>query len=209
MYVPNHFRPPQTEDAVQLLDSLGFGVLFTSHEGTSLATSIPILVRQDSGGLVLDGHLARGNPQTEHVGTGASALFVATGPHAYISPTWYDHVNVPTWNYVTVQVSGSLSRVDDAAAVKDMLRRLVSRYEPPDRYSVDSLPGDFFERLTRGIVPFTMTVDSLTPCFKLSQNRSDGDHARIVSELESRLGPGDGELAAFMRRIRPTAGSQE
>lgn len=205
MYVPEHFRPPETEDAARLLDTLGFGVLFTSHEGIQLATSIPIVIRRDSVGRVLDGHLARGNPQGLHVRARAAGLFVATGPHAYISPTWYEHLNVPTWNYVSVEASGPLSAVDDPVAVKEMLRRLVSRHEPSGAYSVDSLPDDFLERLARGILPFTMRVESLTPCFKLSQNRNDRDHASIVSQLESRQGAGDVELAAFMRRVRSGA----
>jgi transcriptional regulator len=203
MYVPRPFSAPENEDTASLVNELGFGVLFSSHEMESHATSIPANMLSLDGRLVLEGHMARANPQTAHIRAGASAIFVVTGPHAQISPTWYDHVNVPTWNYVSVQVAGTLSPVEDPALVKESLRRLVSKYEDAGKYSVDSLPEDFFRHEVMGLMAFRLQVQKATPCFKLSQNRNARDYKEIASRLEQRKMPGDCEIAAFMRRVRP------
>ena len=203
MYVPRHFAPPPSVDPVELIHELGFGVLFSAHEGNQLATSLPALARRTEEGVVLEGHLARANPQSHHVRAGAQALFVITGPHAHISPTWYGHVNVPTWNYVVVQVVGRLIPVEEASEVRASLGGLIARFESPGEYGLDSLDATVYEQEVPGILAFRLRAEQITPCFKLSQNRNEPDYREIVSRLERRGRPGDAEVAAFMRRIRP------
>ena len=40
---------------------------------------------------------------------GSSLLVIFHGPHCYISPDWYGKPgNVPTWNYISIQVLGNV-----------------------------------------------------------------------------------------------------
>ncbi len=55
------------------------------------------------------------------------------GPHCYISPSWYETEKaVPTWNYVTVHVSGEVELQEDENELMSSLLDMVSKYEAPD-----------------------------------------------------------------------------
>lgn len=57
-----------------------------------------------------------------------SAAF--SGPHAYVSPTWYQaEGTVPTWNYVAVHACGVCELVEDPDAVLRLLADMVAVYE--------------------------------------------------------------------------------
>jgi transcriptional regulator len=63
-------------------------------------------------------------------------------------------------------------------------------------------PGEVAEpvwdKLARGIVGFEMEVRAWRPTFKLSQNKSAADRARIAEALEAQGSPA---IAALMRRF--------
>jgi transcriptional regulator len=55
-----------------------------------------------------------------------------------------------------------------------------------------------------GIVGFAVAVTRIDAGYKLSQNRSDEDHANIVRELENRDDADSHNVAAAMRADRAT-----
>jgi transcriptional regulator len=126
-------------------------------------------------------------------------LAVFSGPHAYVSPRWYESDQaVPTWNYAAVHVYGAPRVIEDAGRVRELLDRLVVEYEG-DAWSLDGQDVDFTDRMSRGIVAFEMPIERIEGKFKLSQNRPDEDRRRVIAEFEK---PGDGgnaELARLMR----------
>ena len=104
----------------------------------------------------LQGHMSRANPHWRLFEQDGRSLVIFAGPHAYVSPRWYDHVNVPTWNYVAVHVYGKPRLVTDAAEMHELMKGLVDRYEGgadvDARYTVEGLPADFLESQMKGIV---------------------------------------------------------
>jgi transcriptional regulator len=78
---------------------------------------LQIQLRQPAGRdgrLFLQGHLARPNPQIADFDGEAEALAMFAGPHAYISPSWYETgPAVPTRNYASVHAYGPAQRIDD------------------------------------------------------------------------------------------------
>jgi len=209
MYLPklNEEADPGTID--DLMRDHGFATLITTVAGVTEVTHLPIeLVKADDGTRILEGHLSRANQQWKHLESGARALVIFSGPHTYISPTWYDHENVPTWNYMVVHAAGLPTLVDDDAGLRDILTRLSSRYEPegspPPRFAVDTMTPAYYAKEARGIVGFRIIVDSIQAKFKLSQNRHDADYARIIEKLRERGDENSLGLAAAMeaRRLR-------
>jgi len=82
--------------------------------GGTIASQIPILYERRDGKLYLQGHLARGNRNATILDGQGEALAVFTGPHAYISPGLVPAgPAVPTWNYASVHVYGSVRAIDD------------------------------------------------------------------------------------------------
>ncbi|MVM31426.1 FMN-binding negative transcriptional regulator [Spirosoma sp. HMF4905] len=209
MYIPKTFQETDRETLYQFIRDNSFGLLVTTgNDGVPVATHIPIELQPDANGQFrLVGHLSKANPQWKLLSSDTPALAVFSGAHSYISSSWYDHVNVPTWNYLAVQVTGRTSILSEDEAL-EVLRQQVDKYEAHSKcpVSVDSMTEDYVRKEMRGIVAFTMTIDSIQGVAKLSQNRDDKNYQNIVSELRQTGNSGAAELADEMAARRPEVG---
>src|SRR5581483_6442728 len=129
-------------------------------------------------------------------------LLIFGGPNTYISPTWYSHLNVPTWNYIAVHLYGTPRLIDGGPELTDILSRLIKRYETKSDYRLESLPRDFVEKEMRGTMGFQVKVTRVEANFKLSQNRNDEDYANVVRQLEARRDEQSVAVANEMRKNR-------
>jgi transcriptional regulator len=130
-------------------------------------------------------------------------LVIFQGNHTYISATWYDHVNVPTWNYVSVHAYGQPELVTDHDEMYALLSRLVKRHESASDYRLETLPQNFVAKEMNGVAAFKVKVTRLEAAYKLSQNRNDADYRNIVLQLERRGEPLSAGVAEAMRAKRP------
>jgi transcriptional regulator len=149
------------------------------------ATHIPIeLEINEQGEKVLWGHLSKANPQWQSFTGDSSVLviFLSDVSH-YISSSWYGHPNAPTWNYMSVHVTGKI-KIIEGEQLWESVRRLTNRHEQIATHpvSLDTLPASVQKQMT-GIVGFEVSMDKVQCAFKLSQNRNDADYANIISEL--------------------------
>ena len=209
MYAPNRYRvdDPATIDA--FLRTHGFATLITIAAGEPTATHLPLELAIDAEGKrILEGHFARANPHWKAIEPGSRALAVFLGPHAYVSPTWYDHENVPTWNYQAVHCSGPIELVHDPAELLAMVRRLSLHYEPDgplapagEAFDVDRMTPRLREAELRGIVGFRVRVEKVEAAFKLSQNRDAANLERIVAKLRERGDEASRAIAAAMEAL--------
>ena len=171
--------------------------------GVPIATPVPLLRRGDT----LVGHLARGNPLGRH---GGPALAIFTGPDAYVSPRWYankpvDGKVVPTWNYSTVHVNGTLVVHDDPAWTLDLVTDLTDVMEEGRMedvagvpWAVADAPPDYVAGLLRGIVGIEVVDVRIEGKAKLSQNKDADDRHRIAEGLEP-IGADERAVAGAMR----------
>ena len=132
-------------------------------------------------------------------------LVIFQGPHTYVSPTWYDHVNVPTWNYQSVHMSGRAQIIRDPEETHGILKRLIDRYEARGSYRLETLPEAFVEKEMKGLVAFQIEVTQIEANYKLSQNRDDANYRSIVAHLEARPDDLSHGVARAMRENRPSA----
>src|SRR3970040_943767 len=126
MYIPQHFLEMDEDKVAAFIDEHAFGALVTVADGRPFATHIPFMYERDAG--LLWCHVARANPQWQHLASGADVMVMFQGPHAYISPTWYVTPGVPTWDYAVVHVYGSARAIEDTALTKRHVERLAARY---------------------------------------------------------------------------------
>ena len=200
VYLPPHFTETREDVLVAHVERYDFGLLVT-QQGGMIASQVPFLVERRDGKLFLLGHLARPNPQCAAL-DGGEALVVFSGPHAYISPSWYEaRPAVPTWNYATVHAYGTPRASTDKAWLTDLLRRLSERHEAREvaPWHMDDEPENFISGMLNGIVGFEIAVDRLEGKFKLSQNRPAGDRPRIIAALDARDDPESHGVARLMR----------
>jgi transcriptional regulator len=158
------------------------------------------MVQEREGRLVLDMHMARNNEQWQAF-FDDEAMVVFFGPHAYVSPRWYeDKERVPTWNYAAVHVYGVPKVVDDAAAKHASQRRLVEAMDPQWLPKFDALRPEYVRGMLEGIVNFEIPVTRIETRWKLSQNRGRREQELIAAALERSGDSAERALAALTRR---------
>ena len=191
MYLPQHFQAG--DEQLQQLLARGAGDLVTSTPDGLIASFLPFLHEPETGGHgALIGHLARANPQWQHAPQGES-LVILRGPDAYISPNLYpsrleDPKVVPTWNYLTAHVYGTLVVHDDPTWVEALVRRLTDHHEVDEQppWSVEEVPAGYLKGRLRAIVGLELQITRIEAKAKLSQNRPDIDRPSVVAGLASR-----------------------
>lgn len=141
-------------------------------------------------------HLARGNRIAAHLG-GATVIASAMGPNGYVSPDWYaePHNQVPTWNYILVEIEGVCAELDRAALL-DQITALSALHEqrllPKQPWTMAKVEDDHRDRMLSALRCFELRVTAIRGNRKLSQNKSAADHAGVVAAL------GDAGLARAM-----------
>ena len=186
------------------ISQYNFGALITSDLRT---TQLPFMVEErEDGKLVLTAHMAKANSQWKQFENAvdgkvnASVLF--TGPHAYISPTWYEsRPAVSTWNYASVQCFGSVTLLDEAATL-DVVYTLTKQFEPfleRGSKAIEALmPEEYVSKLVKAVIGFEMVVETVEAKEKLGQHKSDVDQASVFSALTKSESLDAQALAAYM-----------
>lgn len=210
MYTPKHFRVTDRNDLVAFIGRYGFGVLLSSNDqGRCQNSWLPLVLNTDE--TMLEGHIARANPQWRGWTKKTSVSVLFLGPHAYISPTAYgEGANVPTWNYATVRVDGAIEIVDDPGEGVAIVSRLVEQNErdrsPQWTFDADS---EFSQGLLKAIVCFRIRIESMHGSFKMNQNKPESVQDRVIDYLSQQHGGlSDQACAAFMRDLRTEQDSE-
>ena len=194
MYTPKHFEQKDERALWDFVAEHAFGTLLTVVEGRPFVSHLPFLTDPAAG--LLHCHVARANPQWQQLAAAPQVLAIFTGPHGYVSPTWYaEKGGVPTWNYTVVHAHGSARAIDDAAHTRKHVEALAAKYE--QGRPAPWVPEYDTRRLT-GIVGIEIRVAQLEGKFKLSQNRSPEDQARVRRALAARGHPDDLAMLRWM-----------
>ncbi len=204
MYTPKLFTNTNHQEVVDFIQGNSFGILINQTQGRLNGTHIPLyLDTNQHGKQVLEGHISKANPQWKDFSHNEEVLVIFNGPHAYISSSWYDHDNVPTWNYIAVHVYGKI-KVIEGEELLSSLAKLVDKYEIHSKkpVSVKSMPKGMLDQNLNGIVGFEIEITEIQPTYKLSQNRDDQNHKAIIGELEKTKHPESIAVAEAMKKQR-------
>lgn len=200
MFIPSSFAETDLSKLHQFMAQNSFGILVSQVDGVPFATHIPFLLERESGQHgTLVGHIARANPQWRQI-AGQTALVIFPGPHAYVSPTWYETPGtVPTWNYVTVHAYGALQLVEDRDKLHDILTRTVSVYERhmPQPWSYDTANPDI-DNMLKAIVGFRIEITRLEGKAKLNQNHPEERRRKVIRALEAQGDQDSRAIAGLM-----------
>lgn len=203
MFIPNYFKNENLAEVKDFLNQNSFGILLNQTDGKITGTHIPLeLDTDENGDDILVGHIAKANPQAKFLKDGDEILAIFNGPHSYVSSSWYQKENAPTWNYIAVHVYGKIKIVEGEKLLDD-LRKLVDKYEKNSKnpVSVDRMSAKTLEQV-HGIVGFSIKISEIQAAYKLSQNRNDTDYHNIVNELEQNGSPNSKEVSVLMKTMR-------
>lgn len=199
MYIPKHFKIDDEEVIYDFIEKYGFATLFSQHNGEPYATHLPLMLNKSENALY--GHFARPNEQWKDA-ENQQVLVVFQGPHCYISPSWYETMKaVPTWNYVSIHLYGTMELVEDKTVIFDSLNDLVNKYESPDSpYNLNDVEPSFIEGMSKGIVAFRIKITKIEAKAKLSQNHPVERQELIIKQLENTSHLDNLQVAALMKK---------
>lgn len=207
MYIPEHFRLDDRAAQLALMRAYPFAALVSSGAAGFEVTHLPTVAKVEGEAVVVEAHMARANPHWRALQAEPKALFVYTGPEAYVTPGWYPGKQVhgkvvPTWNYAVVHAHGDVAIVDDRDWLVRHVAEITDQQEAgtPAPWATSDAPGNFIEVMARGIVGVRLTVTRLEGKAKMSQNREPADRTGVVAGLEARGSVGDAAVADAVRR---------
>lgn len=192
------FRFKPDDPALAFVAAHGFAHLFGMTPDGPRVAHAPLLV---TGAGTICFHLANANALTPHL-DGQPLLASIGGPGSYISPNWYADpaTNVPTWNYRSVEIEGSV-RALSFDELGDLLDLSAATFEPRvgENWTMAKMQPARADAMMRAITGFELTPEIIRSTDKASQNRREEDARGVVAALE-RLGDTAG--AAAIRRTR-------
>jgi len=200
MYQHKYSVPQNNEQVLKFIHENGFGILVTIVDGKPWATHTPMILSSDQ--KTLSGHISKANIQWRTFND-QEVLAIFQGPHSYISSSWYDHENVPTWNYVIAHVYGKL-KVLEGDKLLESLKHLVDKYEKNSKnpVSVEKMSQEYVMREMRGIAGFSIEITSIEASYKLSQNRDEKNYRAIIEQLKNRGDDQSLQIAREMENLR-------
>lgn len=198
MYIPNHFNMGDTSNCQRFIKKFGFGILISN---SLTGSHLPFVLKTNEGeNGTLYAHCARANKHWKELDN-EKVLIIFSGPHAYISPSWYSQSPaVPTWNYTTVHVYGKvtlLNAKESLSAIDDV----VKQYEPSLLNHKNIVTDDYKHKLLGGLVAFKIEITQLEGQLKLGQQKKEEDQLGVFNALSTSNNLGDKALANYMREI--------
>ena len=194
MYIPKHFEETDNERLGQLIEDYRFGLLVTANESRPYCSHLPFLFEGDR----LLCHLAKANPQVQQIEGSEEILAVFGGPHAYVSPSWYETSGVPTWNYAAVHVYGKPTAITDESRLQALVESLTAHNETSKS---EPWEPSYEASMLNAIVGFEIAISEIQGKFKMSQNRSPNDRVNVAEQLDAQGSDLSVETAKYMRSL--------
>jgi transcriptional regulator len=200
MYTPREFAETRLHVIHEAIRANPFATLITSGESGLVATHLPFILDAACGEFgTLRGHMARANRQWREFDA-REVLVVFAGPHAYISPNWYESAKAaPTWNYIAVHAYGVPRLIEGEAATVELLRTQVATFESPSPqpWTIDGLDRAWLASRVKAVMAFEIPVRRFEGKAKMSQNRP-AEQERVAALLDA---AGKGDVAREIRAL--------
>lgn len=203
MYSFPYFKTDNIDEVLSFMREHPFAFITGSFQnGEQVATQIPFLIEEKEGVIYLQGHFMKGTNHHRAFIENSNALVVFTGPHAYISASWYDNPSMSsTWNYMSVQVTGNVKFMNDEELIQFM-QKLSLHFEDQQTNSptvFENLSTEMRNSFLKAIVGFEIKATNIDHTFKLSQNRDEKSYKNIINKLEEKGGT-DALVAIEMKK---------
>lgn len=160
-------------------------------EGKPIATQLPIRLYESDGKMFLRGHIMKDTDHHRALEQNPHALLVFTGPHAYVSASWYTNpVMGSTWNYLSVQAHGRIRWMEETE-LRELMQDLTLHFEKGNTGSptvFNNLPKAYTDAMVQWISGIEIEVEKLEQVVKLSQNRDAESYRNIQARLRAQGG---------------------
>ena len=202
MYIPKIYKSEDRELMKQIISENGFAMLI-SDKGKLWATHSMFILNETSQDFYLETHVSNGNHQAKVLKDGDEVLCDFLGANAYISSSWYDHINVSTWNYEVVQVRGTVRLMTDDELYLH-LQKLTYKYEKQQRCPMfaEEIGEENIRNEMKGAFGMNILPTEIHIASKLSQNRGEADFQNIIKELQESPEENSKKIAEKMKNTK-------
>lgn len=207
MYDYPHYKEHDSKEVLAFMQAYPFVMMLGADKsGRVEATQIPVLIEEKEGKIFIYGHIARKSDHQQALEENPETLVIFTGPHTYVSGTWYigNLQQASTWNYISVHARGKVKWTDESNLI-ELLKKLSLHFENNNTASTtiyDNLPEEYLGKLRKAIVGFEIEVTELENVYKLSQNRDEKSYDHIVSQLKQQDGDAKA-IGEIMEKRKP------
>lgn len=186
MFIPKLYKSEDYNLMKEIIREHSFALLISSVDKIRATHSMMMLKEDDTENVYIETHISKVNPQAKTLKNGDEVLCDFLGAHTYISSSWYDHVNVSTWNYEAVQIYGKVELMNPEELYHH-LDKLTSKYEKFQQcpMMVENMGKEFVEKEMKGAFGLKIIPTEIFIKQKLSQNRKENDFKNIISNLEN------------------------
>ncbi|MCU0350736.1 MAG: FMN-binding negative transcriptional regulator [Flavobacterium sp.] len=203
MYYPELFKSEDFKLLREIIKENSFSSLITYSEKI-LATKAMMQLNELGNNLFLiETHISRANPIARTIKDGDEVLCDFLGAHSYISSSWYDHINVSTWNYEEVQIYGLVEKMSENE-LYNHLKKLTDFFELPQKcpMTLERMGTEFVEKEMKGALGIKIIPTDVKIKRKLSQNRDNENYKRIIDNLNQSNFPNDKIIAKKMADLK-------
>ncbi len=192
MFQPSYFKQTDKQQMLKFIQAYPMASLVSMSSTGLVGNHIPMLVIERDGHFILQGHVAKVNSICNDLDKSVDVLALFHGPNAYVSPSWYpskktDPKTVPTWNYVAVHVSGSISFHQDKSWLKEHLKNLSNTHEKRvnESWQLSDAPVDYIDTMLKAIVGVEITINDIKGNTKMSQNHPQENRHGVIEGFSS------------------------
>jgi transcriptional regulator len=200
MYLPKFYEVNDRSKLFDFMKNNSFGILFSHTGDEPMASHLPFVINEEGGeqGLII-GHMAKANDQWRYA-DGQQVMVVFSGPHTYVSPTWYqEDETVPTWDYVAVHATGIFKAYEDRTELEEAVVRLTDQHEASQPKPWELEPNtEYADQMFKRIVAFQIEITSIQGKWKLNQNQSDVLRERVSEKLKTLGGDANVQIASLI-----------
>jgi transcriptional regulator len=199
MHFPKLFKSEDYNLLKEIIKENSFSSLISYKEKIMSTKAMMQLNELENDLFHIETHINRANPVARKIEVGDEVLCDFLGTHSYVSSSWYDHINVSTWNYEEVQIYGLVEIMSDNE-LYNHLKKLTDFFELPQKcpMTLEKMGAEFVENEMRGALGIKIIPTDVKIKRKLSQNRDEVNYQRIIENLNNSHFPMDKILAKKM-----------
>lgn len=203
MYLPKLFKSEDFNLLKEIIKENSFSSLIVNYDKIYSTKAMMQLNELEDHSFYIETHISKANPLAKKITSGDEVLCDFLGAHTYISSSWYDHINVSTWNYEAVQIYGNVQIMSDLE-LYNHLNKLTTFFESSQKcpMTLEKMGTDYVENEMKGALGLKIIPSEINIKQKLSQNRDDKNYQNIIENLKATDSPLDKKIAQKMAALR-------
>jgi transcriptional regulator len=180
-------KPNSTEmaTAVDIFAQHAFATVLVNKNNADMPQICHLPILYDEAEHCFHAHCSANNPIVPLINEGhTQTTLIFIGEHGYVSPTWSEHIRVPTWDYCVIHVTGQMLIIDNPDEKHQSMVEQVAANETD--WKIGALDDNSKSRLLKAIKVIRVDIDAMRYRYKMSQAKHADAKAAIVDRFEGK-----------------------